>query len=238
MAALAAPAFGSFTTFAATRPVSSVALVAAKLHVATASTLVAWVLVFLLGATALAMSGTMEVVIERVSGFFEFSGALRATAVVVLLTWALVASTWKNLVQSLAVALGGNLWLTRASVLLVLALLVAIVPAVYGISRSEAAQFFAWDNLPWIIAALVCAKLLAAAWIAIRLRDERVLTERALLAGAAIWLTAVVVLYGLLEWLAAAPIFPFYFLAGIAILAVPLARVSAAPLALSRSRHR
>jgi hypothetical protein len=47
-----------------------------------------------------------------------------------------------------------------------------------------------------------------------------------------------VVLHGFLEWLAAAPIFPFYFLAGIAILAVPLARVSAAPLALAWSRHR
>jgi hypothetical protein len=238
MAALAAPAFGSFTTFAATRPLASVALVAAKLRVATVSTLLAWMLVVVLAAAALAMSGTIAVVVEKVDGFFEFAGPLRAAAVIALLGAALVASTWKNLVQSLCIGLTGRVWLVRSSVLLVCVLLVAIGPVLYGFSRSEAARFFAWDNLPWIIAALVCAKLLAAAWIAIRLHEDGVLSDRALVAGAATWLATVAVLYGLLEWLAAAPIFPFYFLAGIAILAVPLARVSAAPLALAWSRHR
>jgi hypothetical protein len=238
MAALAAPAFGLFTTFAATRPLASVALVAAKLRVATVSTLVAWTLVLVLGAAALAMSGRMPVVVEKVDGFFEFAGTLRATALIASLGAALVASTWKNLVQSLCIGLTGHLWLVRSSVLLVCVLLVAIGPVLLAVSRSEAAQFLLWDNLPWIIAALVCTKLFAAAWIAIRLHDDRVLSVGALLAGAATWLAAVVVLYGFLEWLAAAPIFPFYFLAGIAILAVPLARVSAAPLALAWSRHR
>jgi hypothetical protein len=238
MAALSAPAFGSFTPFAATRPLASVALVAAKLRVAAVSTLVAWMLVVVLGAAALVISGTMPVVREKVGGFFEFAGPLRASAVVALLAAALLASTWKNLVQSLCVGLTGRLWLVRSSVLLVCALLVAAGPALLAVSRSEAARFFLWDNLPWIIAALVCAKLLAAAWIAIRLHGERILSDRALAAGAATWLATVVVLYGFLEWLAAAPVFPFYFLAGIAILAVPLARVSATPLALARSRHR
>jgi hypothetical protein len=238
MAALAAPAFGSFTTFAATRPLASVALVAAKLRVATASTLVAWMLVLVLCAVALAMSGTMAVVVDKVGGFFEFARPLRAAAVIALLGAALVASTWKNLVQSLCIGLTGRVWLMRSSVLLVFILLVAIGPALSAFSRSEAARFFVWDNLPWIIAGLVCAKLLAAAWIAIRLHEDGVLSDGALMAGAAAWLAAVVVLYGFLEWLAAAPIFPFYFLAGIAILAVPLARVSTAPLALAWSRHR
>jgi hypothetical protein len=238
MAALAAPAFGSFTTFAATRPLTSVALVTAKLRVAAVSTLVAWMLVLVLGASALALSGTMPVFAEKVGGFVEFAGPLRAAAVVALLGAALVASTWKSLVQSLCIGLTGHVWLMRSSVLLGCALLVAIGPVLLVVSRSEAIQFFLWDNLPWIIAALVCAKLLAAAWIAIRLHGDRIVGERALVVGAATWLAAVVVLYGFLEWLAAAPISPFYFLAGIAILAVPLARVSAAPLALAWSRHR
>src|SRR5260221_1506237 len=206
MAALAAPAFGSFTTFAATRPLASVALVAAQLRVAAASTLVAWTLVLVLGAAALASSGTLPVLLEKMGGFFEFAGTLRATAVVALLVAALVASTWKNLVQSLAIGLTGNLWLVRSSVLLVCVLLVAIGPVLLVVSKSETARFFLWDNLPWIIAALVCAKLLAAAWIAIRLHEGRVLGDRALVAGAATWLAAVVGLYGFLEWLAAAPI--------------------------------
>ncbi len=59
-----------------------------------------------------------------------------------------------------------------------------------------------------------------------------------LVTSAAMWLAAVAALYAFLEWLAGAPIYPFYFVAGIAILAMPLARVAAAPLALAWSRHR
>jgi hypothetical protein len=39
-------------------------------------------------------------------------------------------------------------------------------------------------------------------------------------------------------WLTLGPLIPHYFLLLLAILAVPLARVSAAPLALAWNRHR
>ena len=45
-------------------------------------------------------------------------------------------------------------------------------------------------------------------------------------------------LYGLLVWLVDTPLIPRYFLALVAILAIPLARLSAAPLALAWNRHR
>jgi len=47
----------------------------------------------------------------------------------------------------------------------------------------------------------------------------------------------VLALHGLLVWLVDAPIFPSYLLLLVAILAIPLARVSAAPLALAWNRH-
>jgi hypothetical protein len=39
-------------------------------------------------------------------------------------------------------------------------------------------------------------------------------------------------------WLIATPFFPHYVLALVAILATPLARLAAAPLALASNRHR
>jgi len=45
-------------------------------------------------------------------------------------------------------------------------------------------------------------------------------------------------LYALLVWIAASPHVPRYALMLIAVLAVPLARLSAAPLALASNRHR
>jgi hypothetical protein len=238
LAALAAPAFGSFTTFAATRPLASVSLVAAKLRVAMVSTLVAWMLVAAFTVIALAMTSTMPVVVEEVHALFDFAGVLRGTVVLALPLAALVASTWKGLVQSLCIGLTGRTWLIRSSVLLVFALLIALWPLAYAFARSEAARFFVWNNLPWIVAGLVCAKLAAASWIAVRLHAGRVVSDSMLVTSAAIWLAAVAALYAFLEWLAGAPIYPFYFVAGIAILAMPLARVSAAPLALAWSRHR
>jgi hypothetical protein len=48
----------------------------------------------------------------------------------------------------------------------------------------------------------------------------------------------VIALYGLFAWFFSTPFVPRYFLALVAILAIPLARVSAAPLALAWNRHR
>jgi hypothetical protein len=78
----------------------------------------------------------------------------------------------------------------------------------------------------------------AASWIATRLYRSRVLSDRTLVAGAAGWLVAVLALYGLLAWLLFTPFFPRYLLGLVAILAIPLARLSAAPLALAWNRHR
>jgi hypothetical protein len=92
--------------------------------------------------------------------------------------------------------------------------------------------------LPWILALLVGVKMSAAAWVAVRLYRTRLLSDRSLVTGAAGWLGAVLLLYGVFEWLLSAPLFPHYLLALLAILAIPLARLSAAPLALAWNRHR
>ena len=59
-----------------------------------------------------------------------------------------------------------------------------------------------------------------------------------LIGGALAWSMTAVALYGFFVWLLPTEIFRSYLLGLIAILVVPLARVSAAPLALSWNRHR
>jgi hypothetical protein len=56
--------------------------------------------------------------------------------------------------------------------------------------------------------------------------------------GAASWCVAVFALYGVLVWMFDTPHIPHYLLMLLAILAMPLARLSAAPLALAWNRHR
>jgi len=95
-----------------------------------------------------------------------------------------------------------------------------------------------FTNLTLVAAVLVCLKLSAAVWIAVRLHGRRLLSDRTLVIGAVCWDVAVFALYGLLMWIVPRVLVPNHVLLLVAILEVPLARIAAAPLALEWNRHR
>src|SRR5216117_1935660 len=101
--------------FIATRPLTSAELIAAKLQMAMWSALAAWLLVLVAIPLALEWSGTWLVVSERASHAIDLVGTPRATAITLLVVSGLIASTWKQLVQSLCIGLTGREWLIRSS---------------------------------------------------------------------------------------------------------------------------
>ncbi len=226
------------TPFIATRPLTDASLIAAKLKTTIWSTLAAWLLVLVAIPLALSLSGTLPVVIDGARQTIEVVGTPRAVAIALLGLTALIASTWKQLVQSLYIGMSGREWVVKASVFLTLSFLAVIGPLGEWIVRNGNVMAALLSALPWIAAVLVCFKLSAAAWIAMRLRDSRLLSDRTLVIGAACWDVSVFALYGLLLWLVPTLLIRRYFLALVAILAIPLARLSAAPLALAWNRHR
>ena len=224
--------------FMATRPLSSTALVGAKLHMATSSTLASWLLVVLSIPIALVLSDTSPVVIEWTRGIAEVIGAPRATAAALLALFGLVVTTWSQLVQNLYIGLTGREWLIKSSVLLNLVLVIVAVPLAQWVLKSGEARAAIWDGWPAVVAVLAGMKMTAAGWIVMRLHASRLRSERSLVTGAACWCVAVLAVYGALAWFFSTPLVPRYLLALIAILVIPLARVSAAPLALAWNRHR
>src|SRR5438309_5143517 len=224
--------------FIATRPLTSAELIAAKLMMAMWSTLAGWLLVLVAMPLALEWSGTWSVVTERARHMNVAIGTLRAATVVLLIPAGFIVATWKQLVQSLHIGLTGRAWIVKGSALLTLTLLILLGPIVEWIIDSPNVQRALWNALPLILAGLVGLKMSAAAWIVTRLDRSRLLGDRALVAGAACWVLAVLALYGVLVWFFSTPFVARYVLALIAILAVPLARISAAPLALAWNRHR
>ena len=162
----------------------------------------------------------------------------RAIAILLLAVAALLASTWKQLVQSLYIGMSGREWVVKASVFVALTFLAVVLPLAVWISRSRRAMAVLWNNFALIAAVLVCFKLSAAVWIAMRLHDKRLLSDRTLVIGALCWDVAVFALYGLLVWIVPLVLIGNHVLALVAILEVPLARLAAAPLALAWNRHR
>ncbi len=224
--------------FIATRPLTSAELIAAKLQMAMWSALAAWLLVLVAIPLALEWSGTWSVVKDRAQRMNDAVGTPRAVALVLLILAGFIVSTWKQLVQSLHIGLTGREWLIKGSVLLTLTFLILLGPVVEWIIDSPSVQRALWNALPLILAGLVALKMSAAAWIATRLDRSRLLSDRALFVGAACWCVAVLALYAVLVWFFSTPFVAHYLLALIAILAVPLVRLSAAPLALAWNRHR
>lgn len=224
--------------FIATRPLTNPALLAATLKASLWSTLAAWLLVIVAIPVALKLSGTWPVVVDRASRIAHTVGTPRALVFALLVLAAFVASTWKQLVQSLYIGLTGRDWVVKASVFLALVVLAVVGPIGVWIVENGDVRGVLWNNVPVILAVLVGCKMIAATWIATRLVRRRVLSDRTLVTGAACWAVAVLALYGLLAWLFDTPFIPRYLLGLIAILAIPLGRLSAAPLALAWNRHR
>ena len=226
------------TPFLATRPLTSAALIAAKLKAMMLSTLAAWLLVLIAIPVALVWSDTWPMVSARARAITALTGQTRAIVILLLMISAFIASTWKQLVQSLYIGLTGREWVMRASVFLTLSFLVLLGPLLEWIMNDFDVQVALWDALPLILVILVGLKMSAAVMTAVRHYRSPLLSNRTLVIGAAIWCAAVLALHGLLVWIVDTPLFPSYLLALVAILAIPLARLSAAPLALAWNRHR
>ena len=149
----------------------------------------------------------------------------------------MMLSTWRQLVQSLYFGLTGDALLIKGSVFVSLVLASLVGPLVIWIVDNKRIGVV-WSAMPLILAMLVCAKMLAAGYVAARLVRERPLSDRTLFTAAVIWTTLVLAMFGLLAWLGDTPHIPRYLIMLVAILFVPLARLSAAPLAIARNRHR
>jgi len=224
--------------FNATKPMTSAAMIAAKLKMALWSTLAAWLLLLVAMIIGFTWSGADSVLIDWKDRFVAQVGLARAIVAVLIVLGGLISLTWAMLVQGLYIGLTGRQWLVRIIGFATLAFFMAIGPVLESIADSTTALRWLWDNWTIFPAILVVLKTITAIVIAKRLSRSGLIGDRVLVAGAAVWAAAVFVLYGVFVWWKATPMLPGYTFLLIAILAVPLVRIAAAPLALDWNRHR
>lgn len=226
------------TPFNATRPMTTAALMAAKLKAMAWSALGAWLLVLSAVPIALMLSDKWLVVSAWPGKLSNVIGEVRAILLAALVFGGLLLSTWKQLVKSMYVGLSGRDWLMKANGAWIVTVLVFIGPLGTWIHDSRELRTALWDGIPLILAGLVLIKMAAACWIARRLVQSRLLSDRALIRAAGGWALVVLALHGVFLWFMSSPHIPPHVLTMLAILLIPLARVSAAPLALAGNRHR
>jgi hypothetical protein len=222
--------------FTAVRPMTSGALVGAKLKMAALSTLAAWVLVLLWVPAALLVSGGCELP-EWLPAALQ-QHPLRLVAGSLLGLGGLVFLTWKCMVEALYVNLTGRPWVTRVS------------SGVWSGRTVALGTFGAWlyyhpdyqgtffAALPWLLGAAAVVKLLATGWMCRAAWRRGLLSGRTLVGLLSLWLLIAVGLTVLLYWLVPGDAVPVGFLVPGVVLFLPLTRLAAAPLALEWNRHR
>jgi hypothetical protein len=232
----------SLPTFVAARPVSGGQLLAAKMKAAALSTILAWTAVLLIAPLAIylyldtkhwqdawQMSGIFY------SGFSQWALPILGLVMAMLLTWSLlIGSIWLGYSGRPAfyysfVAIGMAGLLTALSFL--------VWWAEFPRSRDRLfVRLLPWQ--PWLLAALVTAKVWAAAACAPWLRRRRLISSRHIAIFLYVWLAATScivfrawILSPRIEWLRCT------LLLG-ALCVIPAARLAATPLAIAWNRHR
>jgi hypothetical protein len=226
------------SSFLATRPLPVTALVAAKLKVAALSAAAAWVIAVAACAVWIASAGRAGAWSQAAGYYFRAYPPWRAAAAVLFPVFAALLLTWRLYVDNLWVGLTGRAWLLRGGAIVCgLAMTFAALFAARLMNDPKLAHDL-WEALPWLAGTAAVVKLLAAGWVGRVLLRRGLVEPRAIAKWLAVWLVAVVGLFALARGADLSDVVPVSLLASGAVLALPLVRLGAAPLALAWNRHR
>jgi hypothetical protein len=226
------------TAFIATRPVGDRALVVAKWQAALLSTLAAWMIVAVALPVALIWSDATEPVIDIARNVDDALGRPRAIILGLLILAGLVASTWKQLVQGLYIAMSGRDWAVKGMAFTTLALVTVGFLTLGWILDSRYRIALVWNAIPWVMAVFVALKLVLAMWVMQRGAKRGLFTRTQLVFAAIVWDLCVFAVYGVMALILPAILVRRHFLLLVAMLVVPFVRLAAAPLAVAGNRHR
>jgi hypothetical protein len=224
------------SSFLGTRPLTTAALVAAKLRMAGWTALAAWGVTLAGSAAWLLVTGRYRDLAAAPPPFLRHFAPPQVRALVALVLAGPGLLTWVQLVKGLWLGLLGRVRILVAGWALVLGFWITLClagPWVYAEYHAALRGL-----LPWLAGAAVLLKLLLAGWLARALRRRGLVATRTLLGWLAAWSLAVFGLFAISALLVPAAHAPRLYLALGVVLVLPLARLAAAPLALHANRHR
>jgi hypothetical protein len=225
------------SSFLGTRPLTTTALVAAKLRMAAWTALAAWGVTLAGSAAWLLVTGRYRDLAAAPPPFLRHFGCLQVGAFVALVLTGPCLLTWVQLVKGLWLGLLGRVRILVAGWILVLGFWTTLCLAAQWLQRHAEYHAALRGLLPWLAGAAVLLKLLLAGWLARAARRRGLVAAPTLLGWLSGWSLAALGLFAVLALLVPAALAPRPYLALGVVLFLPLARLAAAPLALHANRH-
>ena len=228
----------AISPFLATRPMTCAGLIWAKMKAAAISmaivwgmTLVAIVLMFLLTASWSELAGQWNMLSKDLS-------AAQKAAIITLGPVFLLAVTWRLAISDMFLGLAGRSWVWVIWALVIAPLLIGTV--LIGCKLVEYPEYRAevLAALPWALGLAAALKLLLGVWLARVVTRRRLIEARLMERLLVAWLLTTAALTGLLCWLIPAGLASWHLITACVVLAMPLVRISLAPIALAWNRHR
>jgi hypothetical protein len=222
--------------FLALRPLTDGELVLAKLRMAARAVLTSWALVLLAAFLCLGTSGKWRVLaatplLQPYSGLEICAGLAAGLAGLVLLTWL-------NLVSGMWIALTGRPWLINTVMGASFIAWVLLGLLAYWLAGRPDLLRALVAALPSLAAWAVVVKLLLAVWLTRALCRRRLVGRRVVAVSAAALTVVATGTVIVLARLVPADLVSLPTLALGVVLALPVNRFAAAPLALEWNRHR
>jgi len=209
-------------------------MVARKMKAAAVSAAIGWAMVVFVIATWVILDSSPLNPHKSLTGHWLHEASAKDIAGIALAIIAFWPLMWRTMAVSMWTSMTGHKWVSTA-LGLTFGLAVFAIPELIGwvVKDQERREQFVSD-LPWMLAAFVALKLIAAVVIGLGLHRLGLLTRRDLARAAVLWLAAtgltLAFIVFFIDW--------SWYAAAAAVLIVPLARIGTAPLALHWNRCR
>jgi hypothetical protein len=228
--------------FLATRPLDNTEWIGAKMKAAALATASSWLIVLTIAPLWFWLWCDWPSIVQQwklAAGREHRVIVLSAVAIPIL-----VLFTWRFLVGSLYIGLSGKGWmLNLAACGVFLAFFSPLIGAIPYVQQHVHHLLFPPRWFPWLLGGLLAAKIAAAAILTDRAHRRKYVNARAIGRYLVMWIGFAVILF-LLVW----PLIPFELIppnsrwnkitfALLIFFAIPILRVSYAPIALARNRR-
>jgi hypothetical protein len=224
--------------FLATRPMTCGGLIWAKMKAAAIGAAIVWAMTLAAVVLLVLLTGSWPELAGQWTLLTKDLSAVQKAVAVNLGVVLLLIGTWKPMIGNMCFGLAGRGWVWTVGAMGIGLAIVAAIPLACWVSMHPEYHDDLLDAMPWVLGLAAALKLLMGVWLVRVIIRRRLIPARLMERLLAAWLLTAAGLTGLCCWLVPRSLAPWHLVTACVVLALPLVRISLAPLALAWNRHR